>query len=316
MDFKYQHTPDFRNWIVFAPRRSGRPDIAKGNEAICPFCPGNEREDEEVYRIQSKESRAKSLELTSSLQPQASNSDWSLRVVKNAFPFAPIHELIIHSPDHHRNIDELPTGYVVNLLKTYRSRYILHQAKGQVCIFHNRGMQAGESIPHAHSQLAVVPVEIEIDAQILLPENEQEGVKTKYFHIFSPKFAQWPDEVWLAPLKGGKRPACHAGIAGRFGEISDEEILDLAVCLPKVIRLLDLRHGHEFPFNYSIYPGANWYLRLIPRQKSLGGFEIGTGIFVNTQDPKETDEFLQAHFKLDEVTQLNEQDKAKYRRHA
>ena len=82
-----------------------------------------------------------------------------------------------------------------------------------------------------------------------------------------------------------------------LGEIKDREIIDLAIILPRLIRIFNLRHGLEFPFNFYIYPGGDWYLRIIPRVKVLGGFEIGTGIFINTQDPKETMEFIKEHFE-------------------
>ena len=286
MDFRFLHTPDFRKWIILDPRRSQRPDISKGTIQSCPFCTGNEKSDEEVYRIEGGES-------------------WSLRVVNNRFAFASIHEVIIHSPDHHKNIDELPTYYVLNLLKTYRSRAILHSGKGQVYIFHNRGIQAGESISHPHTQLVVIPSDVPMSTPAFSDEYEQKGVTTDCFHLFAPKISQWPDEIWIVPLEKNKR----------FVAVTDREIADLAVCLPQVIRLFDLRHGHEFPFNYYIYPGNNWYLRLIPRQKSLGGLEVGTDIYVNTQDPVETDSFLRQHYALLELTHISEQHKASYRKH-
>jgi len=73
-----------------------------------------------------------------------------------------------------------------------------------------------------------------------------------------------------------------------YSEISDSEIKDLAKAMYRLIQIFDLRHGHEFPFNFYISPHKGWYLRIVPRLKNLGGFEIGTGISVNTQDPKET----------------------------
>ncbi len=332
MYFIFQHTPDFRKWIVLAPHRSDRPDIKKGTETFCPFCPGNEEKEEELYRIpctknpsssRPSEARGGISHTPSGLlkeiprlsanwriarndkKAQDDSSPWAIRVIPNKFPFAPIHEVIIHSPDHHKNIDELPTEYVARLFVVYRQRYQTHQGEGHVCIFHNCGTQAGESVPHPHSQLAVLPSSVPFDAQPLLPENEQEGVRTSFFHIFAPKVVSWPDEVWIAPLDTGRR----------FGEITNKEIEDLAVCLPRLIRLMSLRHGYEFPFNYIIYPGSNWYVRLVPRQKTLGGFELGTNIYVNTQDPKETDIFLQTHFHQPEPFVVLSRHKAHYRKH-
>ncbi len=168
-----------------------------------------------------------------------------------------------------------------------------HQKKGQVYIFHNRGEAGGESLVHPHSQLAVIPSEVvaEIQPPYLLDQNTLKVVQTNNFSIFCPLTSQWPDEVWLSPKIKGKF----------FGEISDEEIRDISSCLFKIIKILELRHGREFPYNFYIYPGNDWYLRIIPRTKSIGGFEIGTGIFINTQDPRGTINFIKDNFYIEEM---------------
>ncbi len=174
------------------------------------------------------------------------------------------------------------------IFKTYRQRFLTHQDKGQVYIFHNRGEAGGESLIHPHSQLAVIPNDVvaEIQPPQQIDQNTIKIVQTSNFNIFCPLTSQWPDEVWFAPKIHDKF----------FSEISDGEVTDLSSSLSKIIKILELRHGREFPYNFYIYPGKDWYLRIIPRTKSLGGFEIGTGIFVNTQDPKETISFIKENF--------------------
>lgn len=81
-----------------------------------------------------------------------------------------------------------------------------------------------------------------------------------------------------------------------------------------MIQIFDLRHGHEFPFNFYIYPGNDWYLRLIPRVKTLGGFELGTNVFINTQDPKETMAFIKEHFESPNVEKIKGEHQAEYRK--
>ncbi len=174
----------------------------------------------------------------------------------------------------------MPEDQAELIFKTYRQRYNTHKNKGQVYIFHNRGEGGGESLPHPHTQLTVIPSEVKLEIPALSADSydQNENISTSYFLIFCPKASQWPDEVWICPKRGG----C------TFGDISEEEISDLSVIVARLIQILDLRHGHEFSFNFYIYPLKDWYLRIIPREKSLGGFEIGTGIFVNTQDRSET----------------------------
>ena len=273
-DFQFLQNPLTKKWVILSPRRAKRPDVAHGMEPVCPFCPGKELEEKAVYEVKE-------------------GSKWQIRVLNNKFPFAPVHEVIIHSPDHDKSFDQLPKSQVELILQTYRQRYNTHKDKGQVYIFNNHGKGGGESLPHPHTQLAVVPFEIELEMPRLATGNEmkiavngQTFKETNHFVIFCPKTSQWPDEVWVAPKERGNI----------FGLIKDNQISDLAFVLTRLIQMLDLRHGMEFPFNFYIYPGGDWYLRIIPRVKSLGGFEIGTGVFVNTQDPQETIEFIKEHF--------------------
>ena len=289
MDFKFIQNEVSKKWVISAPRRAKRPDIAKGEEPPCPFCPGRELEDKEVYRIGGK----------------ANDQNWQVRVVNNKFPFAPIHEVIVHSPDHHKSFDELPLSQSELVLKTYRQRFQVHQDKGQVYIFHNHGQAGGESLPHPHSQLAVIPDFIKLDMTPVDFSPKKEAFhETEHHLIFAPLSSEWPDEVWIAPKRDGLL----------YSEISDAEIKDLAKSLYRLIQIFDLRHGHEFPFNFDISPQKGWYLRIVPRLKNLGGFEIGTGISVNTQDPKETIAFIKEHFESPDEEKIRTVHKANYRK--
>ncbi|MBI4089077.1 MAG: hypothetical protein HY424_00010 [Candidatus Levybacteria bacterium] len=294
-DFEFLQNPISKKWIIFSPRRAQRPDIANGIEPVCPFCPGKEANEREVYRIGGEKN----------------DNNWKIRIIPNKFPFAPIHEVIIHSPDHDKNFAELPLPQVELILKTYRDRFKTHEKKGQVYIFHNRQKGGGESLPHPHTQLAVVPSHISLDLprlaapqEMAVATNGQIFKETSHFVIFCPHTSQWPDETWIAPKERGRA----------FGEIKDREISDLAFTLSRLIQILDLRHGNEFPFNFYIYPGGDWYLRIIPRVKVLGGFEVGTGIFVNTQDPKETIMFIKEHFENPNEEKIKSFHQASYHR--
>ncbi len=273
-DFKFTHIPSLENWIIQAPKRAKRPDIqGKKEERICPFCPGNEKQTEaEVYRIGG----------------EFPDTNWSVRVVKNTYPFAPVHEVIIHTREHLHSISQLSVEQLKLVIEAFVNRFNTHLKKGTVCIFSNSGHDAGESINHTHSQLAVVPS----DVPIVVPSLEEfldykgENLKVKDFIIICPPYSQWPDEVWIAPNDRGKL----------FGEITYEEIENLAYVLRRLVYIFEARHGEEFPYNFYIYPHRDWYLRIMPRAKIAGGFEIATGIFVNTQDPHDTMKFIKKHF--------------------
>jgi UDPglucose--hexose-1-phosphate uridylyltransferase len=258
-DFQFLQNRITGKWVISAPHRAKRPDDIHEDSA-CPFCPIKETI---VYE------------------------SGEVKVLNNKFPFAPIHEVIIHSKDHNRNFEELTGDQVKLIFETFRQRFQTHKNSGRVYIFHNRGERAGESLVHPHSQLVVVPNKVELDIQPLdRAEIDISSVETTHFYIFCPSTSEWPEEVWIAP----KIPKL------AFGRVSDEEIVELSQTVTKLIKIFQNKHGQDFAYNFYIYPGDDWYLRFIPRKRILGGFELGTYVSVNTHDPKETLEFLKSNF--------------------
>ncbi len=273
-DFRFIQDPASGGWVISAPKRAKRPDQAAGVEPPCPFEPGQE---DPIVTLNQ------------------------VRVVPNKYPFAPIHEIIIHSDDHHKNFDELPVHMSEDIFNVYQKRFQEHKNKGQVYIFHNQGKRAGESLPHPHTQLAVVPSEVKLEIpELHIGTEEKKNLKHLYF--FCPANSEWPDEVWVAPHSSGVS----------FGDATSEEVSELAFVVGRLLQIFDLRHGHDFPFNFYIYPGRNWYLRFIPRLKTLGGFEVGTGVWVNTQAPFETFEFIKEHFDNPDIEKIKSQHLADY----
>ncbi len=285
-DFTFTRFPHFETWVINAPHRAKRPHDKKN---ACPFCPGNPHNKEEVYRIGGYDH----------------DNKWLVKVIPNKYPFAPIHEVVIHSPEHDKDMAQMSVEQLRFVLETYQNRFQTHLAKGTVCIFANNGKQAGESIHHSHSQIAVVPK----DVPIIVPRLEENLVYkgeifgVGAFDLICPPYSQWPDEVWIVPKERGRL----------FSEISFQEIESMAYILKHLVRILKIRHGDDFPFNYYIYPFRDWYLRLLPRAKTLGGFEMATGIFVNTQDPKESMQFIK-NFLFEEDEEKIKEYRAEYRK--
>lgn len=206
----------------------------------------------------------------------ADSPGWLVRVVPNKFPITDIHEVIIHSPDDAHDIEHLPLGQVTNVLTAYRDRYLAHQDDGQVLIFCNHGEHAGASLKHPHSQLAVIPKQINLDTLVREPIANVIADNTS-FVTYCPDFSQWPFEVWISPKND----------SGKFGQISDEQLKDLAAVLQTTLQKLEavgMKSG-EFVYNYYIYHGEKWYIRITPRFIHRAGFELGTGLSVNIVDP-------------------------------
>ena len=278
-----KYVPDIntQRWVIISqarkdrPADEGPPDTAQ--KRVCPFCVGNESTTPpEVYRIGGGEK---------------DKPGWLVRVVPNKFPITDVHEVIIHSPDHGHDIEELPIDQVTRIVTAYRERYRIHGTDGQVLIFCNHGMHAGASLNHPHSQLVVVPKQINLDALSREPIANIVDENT-HFIIYCPEFSQWPFEVWIVPKEKEQK----------FGDVKDDVLADLSHVLQTALKkiaaayrsesLAYIHKGISFGYNYYISHGTNWFIRIIPRFIHRAGFELGTGLNVNILDPTEAAEIL------------------------
>jgi len=281
-----KYVPDIKTqrWVIIAPARTTRPNDVKGQEVPkpkgCPFCSGNEAATPpEVYRIGPGE---------------ADTPGWQVRIVPNLFPITDTHEVFIHSTSHTENVDKLPPEQITRILTAYRDRFRAHANDGQVIIFCNHGYHAGASLAHPHSQLVVVPKQINLDS--LSREPIANIVETNgHFVMYCPEFSQWPYETWIAPKTD----------TGKFGDITDPEITDLADVLSRSLKRIAAmfatssirpkdRLGDPLAYNYYISHTDNWFVRIIPRFIHRAGFELGTGLNVNIVDPTQAAKELAA----------------------
>jgi len=283
-----KYVPDIgsRRWVIISPGRTARPnqEARRPTSAVaslpqCPFCEGHESlTPPEVYRIGMGE---------------RDKPGWSVRVVPNKYPITDMHEVIIHSTDDEKDIEDLPISQVTKIMTTYRDRYRAHDDDGQVLIFCNHGFAAGASLKHPHSQLVVVPRQINLDAVSREPVANVIEENT-FFITYCPDFSQWPFEVWIAPkIEDGK-----------FGAVADSQLADLSEVLQGALRRIRaaqnegyLHSVHEagvFVYNFYIYHGENWFIRITPRFVHRAGFELGTGLNVNVVDPTEAAKILKS----------------------
>jgi UDPglucose--hexose-1-phosphate uridylyltransferase len=267
-----KYVPDImsRRWVIISSNRADRPDELNTDhkEHVCPFCPGHEEiSPEEVYRVGEGEKNTKG---------------WQVRVIDNKFPITDYHEVIIHSPDHEKDLHEIPQEDAIKVFQTFRERYNFHRNTGQVMIFCNRGVRAGASLQHPHSQLVVIPAQINMDTLKKEPLNNLVE-ENNYFHIYCPDFSQWPYEVWLCPKEDETV----------FGDITDDQIKDLVEIYQHMMKRLSDVYEEEykseggFSYNFYIHPKESWYIRIIPRFVHRAGFELGTGLSVNVTDPRD-----------------------------
>ncbi len=316
-----------REWVILATERAKRPKdfvkVKKETKVLpeyredCPFCLGNEdKAPAETFCLGDKKNWKVRVIYNKfpALSPE-NDGTRKTRGIYNSIGGFGIHEVIIEHPRHNRLIPLMSDEEVSWIISTYKSRYLSIQGKKgieAIIIFKNHGPSAGTSLEHPHSQLIATPIvppqtRIRIEqatrffdvtgkcifCQMLdheLKEKVRIVLETKYFVAFTPYASLAPFIIWIFPRRH----------MSSFGEISDSEVADLAHNLKTTLN--KIYYGLDNPdFNYTIRSIPvkekeaeyfHWYLSIIPRLNQPAGFELGSGIFINTSLPEESAEFL------------------------
>lgn len=316
-----------REWVIIATERAKRPkDFIKAvkekkvlpeYKENCPFCPGNEAQTPgELFRLGSQKTwKVRAVPnlfgaLSAKEKPLRKNNGIYLSMSGSGD-----HEVIIEHPLHNMVIPLMSDEEVADIIKVYKARYLMLKDEPgieAIIIFKNHGPQAGTSLEHPHSQLVATPVVppqirgrveramgyFDATGECLFCKTLEEELKAKTriiletdkFVSFAPYAAQSPFDIWIFPRRH----------MASFGEITDQEIQDLSLNLKGTLQRL--YYGLDNPdFNYTIRSipvkergdeYMHWYISIIPRLTNPAGFELGSGMFINTSLPEEGAEFL------------------------
>jgi len=316
-----------RDWVIVATERAKRPrDFIKKKkeEAVvpeykdnCPFCPGNESQtpqetfrlgDKNIWKVRSVYNLYGAL----SANEKMARDNNGMYISMNGFGN---HEVIIEHPRHNISIALMSEEEVENIIRAYRDRYLsIQDIQGieAIVIFKNHGPSAGTSLEHPHSQLIATPIVppqirgrieqaagyFDLTGNCVFCQTLKEELKAKQRIVFeTDKFVSFVPYAGVAPFVTWIFPRRHMA---SFAEISDGEIGDLAGNLRRTLQ--KLYYGLQNPdFNYTIRSipvkenGAeyfHWYIGIIPRLSQPAGFELGSGMFINTSLAEEAAEFL------------------------
>lgn len=316
-----------KEWVVIATERAKRPEqliVHRPHRALtsysanCPFCPGNEDQTPpELLRLPNGDGSWKIRVVPNKFAalvrevPPTRTVHRSRRTIQG---FG-VHDVIVETTDHSQAMALMSDVHVTDVLRIYKARYdelSLDPRIAHVTIFKNHGVDAGTSLEHPHSQLIAAPV---ISYQVRqrfsealrhhddfgvcmfcqmieeeLEMNERMVLVTEHFVGLQPFASPTPFCTHIYPRRH----------MASFGDISAKEIADLGRVLRTI--LAKLYHGLEDPdFNLTVRTAPaecvgvkyfHWYLSVIPRLTRVAGFELGSGMFINTVLPEAAAEFL------------------------
>jgi UDPglucose--hexose-1-phosphate uridylyltransferase len=268
-----RHDPISGRMVVVAPGRSHRPgaflhtplEVTAEELADCPFCAGHEdRTPPETLRL------------------PAGAMDWQVRVVPNLYPAFAGQEVVIHTPRHCHFLAELTDDEIALVAEAWQTRA---QARdGYLHAFANERPEAGASIPHTHSQLVWFdrpPPEVAREHATWDPGGDDLVIAERDGVVLRAAWAgRMPYELLVAPT-------AHEDDPWR----SDRLVTALQLSAEGLRRL----HALEGPCPANLWlhhASGHWHVEVLPRLTTLGGIELGAGLFVNPLSPEVAAEAL------------------------
>lgn len=287
-------------------------------EKPCPFCPGNEKETpKEIYALRKPgtlpdqpgwsvrvfPSKEKALEIEMGLERRGVG-------IYDVMNNVGAHELIIESPEHIKNLSDLPEEQIKKALFVYQKRIIdLKKDKRfrYAIVFKNQRPSSPFRLGHTHSQLVALPLtpesvkgELE-NAKSYYGEKErcvfcdvvreelEAGLRivkeNKSFLSYVPFAPRLPFETWILPKRHN----------ADFTQEDDSTLFDFAaimkVTLSKICKLLE-----DPPLNYmihsipymrpkvgywkTIHKDYHWHLEILPHIVKVEGFSWSSGFYI------------------------------------
>ncbi|KAG0473782.1 hypothetical protein HPP92_015639 [Vanilla planifolia] len=294
----------------------------KSTTPSCPFCRGREHEcAPEIFRIPRGTDGWK-IRVIENLYP-ALNRDLELpagigcgdsgcdarRSGMRGFGF---HDVVIETPFHSVRLQDLSPAEVGEVVLAYKER-VRQLAQNElveyVQVFKNYGASAGASMTHSHSQMIGIPlIPPTVSARLaslkelfdksgkcVLCEARAEDLlinESNHFFAIVPFAASFPFEIWIIPKD-------HTSY---FHDLDETQAEDFGGLLKLMLTKLS-KQLNDPPYNFMIHSSpfhlpesqlayAHWFLQIIPQLNVVGGFEMGSGCFINPIFPEDAAKVL------------------------
>lgn len=327
-----RQNPATKEWVIIATERARRPEemgagvaeVSPEEREKCPFCPGKEKQTPpEIMAYRTYGTKADSPgwwiriipNKFAALVPQGNIERKKIDDFFTYMDGVGEHEVIIESADHNQTIATMEQKQVEEIFLAYRERYVTLSKNPRfemVILFKNYGVTAGTSLRHTHSQIIATPItplhirnRIEaamhyfddngrcVYCDMIKKETlakERMVMETGDFVAFGPFASRSPFETWVMPKKH----------SSSFEDISAENAKELAfVMRATLIKIYKSLNNPDYnyvirstPVHEKNVEYYHWHIMVIPRVSAVAGFELGSGIYINTVIPEAAAKFL------------------------
>src|SRR3989338_5258456 len=243
-------------------------------------------------------------------------TSWDMVVVPNKYPAVSlanpkaygVQEVVVESPKHNRQLEDMPITQIAKLLEIYaeRTRALDKNPKIEyVLIFKNNGGRAGATVQHSHSQIFATNF---LPPHLVDKSRRQQEYKLKtgrcvycdvitkeikgprkvyaddFVVAFTPYASLYNYELWIMPRRH----------LDNVMNLSDDERKSFA----KVLKRSLLKIVHQLKLSYNFYfhqvindEDQHLYLKIAPRGTFWGGLEVGSGLIINPISPESAARF-------------------------
>ena len=307
---------DFKAPSEDASQRPTRKDT-------CPFCPGNESmTPPEVLAYRNHPGPGNSPGWSVRVVPNkfpalGIEGDLSRRGIGmyDCMNGIGAHEVVIETPEHNQSLSTISRAQCAAAFWACRERFVDLSGDRRfkyILFFRNHGQVAGASLEHPHSQiiaLPMVPVDVmaELDGMSLYAEYrdrcpycdmvsqeiesaERVVFETPNYLVFEPFASKYPFETWIVPKRH----------QASFAELQRADMDEIAEAVQGALQRMDRTLNcppynlamHSLPINTTRPEDFHWHMQICPRLTIAAGFELGTGVYINSTPPEDAAEFL------------------------
>lgn len=319
-----------REWTIFSVERAKRPkDFIQRQGQVndveympdCPFCRGNEHMTPAGTYSIGKGKKWEVMVIPNKFPALIPSPSRGYKVNRHIDgPYLSIdgigsHEVIIESPRHNYNLANRDYGHIEKVLHAYRQRFVelsRNENYQLIIIFKNHGPRAGTSLEHPHSQLIATPfvpsyVRNKLyEAQRYFDDfgrcvycnmldhesraRDRVVAENEEFIAFAPYASMVPYHLIILPKR---HQSC-------FIQAESSQMSLLAHILGQVLgRLYDKLNNPDYNYVLDSSPADkagekhyHWHLEILPRLSTRAGFEIGSGMHINSILPEDCAKFL------------------------
>jgi len=291
-------------YVIITPSRAARPHDVREEAVIhtgkeCVFCGKN------IKKLQK-------------IKKEYFAGREKIIAIANKFPAVTednpkaygVHEVIIDTLAHNKEIGELPINQIQNLLDVYADRTLeisRNKKIEYVLVFKNSGGKAGASLLHAHSQVfasKISPPDVQEELKIAhayqikngvcpyckIIKDEEKSPRKIYADeniiAIAPYASQFHYEAWIFPRRH----------LDNIILLKPAERNSLAKALKQILSKLNSINLSYNLFLHDAVKDKNqhFYLKIQPREAIFAGLELGSGIVINSISPEVATKFYRA----------------------